>query len=52
MVNLILLIVISIIIISSSLYVYKAKKRGQKCIGCPYAKKCSENGEHKCGTKL
>ncbi len=21
-------------------YLYKAKKRGQTCIGCPYAKQC------------
>ena len=32
-------------------YLYKAKKRGEKCIGCPYAKqcggKCSGSCEHK-----
>ena len=22
-------------------YLYRAKKSGQKCIGCPYAKQCS-----------
>ncbi|MDO4618637.1 MAG: FeoB-associated Cys-rich membrane protein [Clostridia bacterium] len=22
-------------------YLYKSKKRGQTCIGCPYAKQCS-----------
>ncbi len=22
-------------------YVYRAKKQGQKCIGCPHAKNCS-----------
>ena len=27
-------------------YLYRAKKRGQKCIGCPYAKECGGN----CGT--
>ena len=26
-------------------YLYRAKKSGQKCIGCPYAKQCSG----KCG---
>jgi len=26
-------------------YIVRAKKRGQKCIGCPYAKQCSG----KCG---
>ena len=28
-------------------YLYRAKKRGQGCIGCPYAKGCSG----KCGGK-
>ena len=28
------------------MYLYKAKKRGEHCIGCPYAKQC---GPHKCG---
>lgn len=25
-------------------YIIKAKKRGQKCIGCPYSKTCSSSG--------
>lgn len=28
-------------------YLYRAKKRGQTCIGCPYCKQCSG----KCGSK-
>ena len=24
------------------LYLYKAKKRGETCIGCPYAKECAK----------
>ena len=24
-------------------YIVRAKKRGQKCIGCPYAKTCNKN---------
>ncbi len=24
-------------------YIYKAKKSGQKCIGCPHSKTCSGN---------
>lgn len=27
-------------------YILRAKKRGQKCIGCPYSGKC---GSKKCG---
>lgn len=28
------------------LYLYRAKKRGETCIGCPYAKQC---GSGSCG---
>ncbi len=26
----------------AGLYLYKAKKRGQKCVGCPYAQTCGK----------
>lgn len=38
--NIIAIAMIAALIIPSSLYVYKAKKRGQRCIGCPYGKEC------------
>ena len=41
--NVVLIIIIAFIIICAFLYLYKAKKNGQKCIGCPYAKEC-KNG--------
>ena len=41
-------IVIIAIVAAASLYIYKAKKRGQKCIGCPDSKTCSGNC-HSCG---
>ena len=25
-------------------YLYRAKKRGETCIGCPYAKQCGKAG--------
>lgn len=31
-------------------YIVKAKKRGEKCIGCPYAKQCGGKCGG-CGTK-
>ena len=43
-------IAIIVVIIGLSLhYIYKAKKSGKKCIGCPYSDKC-KNGSC-CGTK-
>ena len=44
----IVLIIIAVIIALASGYIIKAKKRGQKCIGCPYSKECSG----KCGTNI
>ena len=39
-VDLILILVIAFIIGGASYYVYRAKKSGKKCIGCPYCSKC------------
>lgn len=46
MINIILAAVIVVIVGSAAFYLYKAKKRGEKCVGCPYAKQC---GSQKCG---
>lgn len=35
--------VIVIIIGLASLYIYRAKKSGKKCIGCPYSDSCGGN---------
>ena len=44
-------VVIAAIVGLAGLYVYKAKKRGQKCIGCPHAKSCpgTHNNNCSCG---
>lgn len=41
MVNVILVIILAGIIGGAALYIYRAKKRGQACIGCPHAKTCA-----------
>ena len=39
-----------LIIVSAVIYIIKAKKSGQKCIGCPYSKTCSSSkGGCSCG---
>ena len=43
MVNLIALAVIGTIVGLAAGYVYKAKKRGVRCVGCPDGGKCSGN---------
>lgn len=40
----ILIVVIAAIII----YLYRAKKNGQACIGCPASKQCAENKKTSC----
>ena len=42
--NLIILAVVAVIITLSGRYLYRAKKRGARCIGCPSG--CSCKGSH------
>ena len=42
-------IIVLMIVGLAALYVVNAKKRGEKCIGCPYAKECAKKGESPCG---
>jgi len=41
MVNLIITVVLLLIVGAAGLYVWKAKKKGVKCIGCPAGAQCS-----------
>lgn len=41
--DLIILLILLAIVGGAAAYVYKAKKSGKKCIGCPEAAKCSGN---------
>ena len=38
--NVIIIAILVLIVAGIGLYLYRAKKRGAKCIGCPYAKQC------------
>ncbi len=44
-------VILILVAIASAIvwYLVRAKKRGEKCIGCPYAKQCGGkcNGVHK-----
>ncbi len=49
MTDVILLAVLVVIIASAAGYVYKAKKSGRKCIGCPDSGcSCKKTGEMHC----
>lgn len=41
--DIIVIIIVAVILVLSGLYIYKTKKSGKKCIGCPYADKCKMN---------
>ena len=38
--NVIVVLILVAIITGIVIYLLRAKKRGEKCIGCPYAKQC------------
>ena len=38
--NIIIIAVVLVILCLAGFYVYKAKKKGKKCIGCPYSGSC------------
>ena len=44
--NFIIVIVVALILGCSLAYVIKAKKKGVKCVGCPYAETCGKNTEN------
>lgn len=39
----VVILIIMAILLLAVLYIVKAKKRGQKCIGCPNSKQCGGN---------
>lgn len=43
----ILIVILIVIIGAAAFYMYKAKKSGKKCIGCPHSGTCSGNCEKK-----
>lgn len=48
--NLIIIVIVGAIVAGIIRYLYKAKKRGETCIGCPYAKQCGGKCNGGCGT--
>lgn len=38
--DIIIIIFITIVVGSALLYLIRSKRRGEKCVGCPYAKQC------------
>ncbi|MBQ2996436.1 MAG: FeoB-associated Cys-rich membrane protein [Oscillibacter sp.] len=49
MTDIVIVLVVLVIVGAASWYVYKEKKNGAKCIGCPSGGKCSSSGGCSCG---
>ena len=43
MADIVIILIVLAVVSGIVVYLYKAKKRGQTCIGCPYAKQCGGN---------
>ena len=48
MANVIAVIVIALLFVGACVYIYKEKKKGSHCIGCPMAKNCAKAQACKC----
>lgn len=46
--DLILVAIVLIIVAAAALYIYRAKKQGKKCIGCPDGCSCGKDSNHTC----
>jgi len=46
--DLMIALVVLLIVALAAWYIIRAKKQGQKCIGCPYAKECGSKGSCGC----
>ena len=46
--NLIIIIILALIIGLAVFYILRAKKKGNKCIGCPYSSACNSKNKKEC----
>ena len=47
-IDIVIIAVIVLIVGAASFYIYRSKKSGKKCIGCPDSCSCSANQKEKC----
>ena len=43
MIDIIVIVIICAVIVGASGFIFKSKRSGQKCIGCPHSQYCSGN---------
>ena len=49
-VNILIIVVILAVLGLAAGYIIREKKRGSKCIGCPYAQSCAKAKKGGCGS--
>jgi hypothetical protein len=47
--NIIVILIVAAVIGAICFYLYRQKKRGVTCIGCPYAEQCAKRHNGGCG---
>ena len=47
-VDLVIGLILLLILGGAAFYIVRAKKRGQKCIGCPHSSSCGKSGGCSC----
>ena len=51
MTDIIVIAILVLIVGGASFYIIREKKKGKRCIGCPYACNCSGADKNKCSSK-
>lgn len=49
--NIIIVAVVVVVVALAAVYIFKAKKKGCKCIGCPHAQECVTKINQNCCKK-
>lgn len=49
MTDILVVLILLAVLGGAAFYIVRAKKRGQKCIGCPHSGSCGKNGGCSCG---
>ncbi len=50
--NVIVIFILVAIVAGIIWYIVRSKKRGEKCVGCPYAKQCGSKCDGGCTGKI
>ena len=50
-IEIIAIIAIVLVVGGAVAYLIRAKRRGQKCVGCPYSKECGNKCNYNCNKK-